>query len=184
MLQTSYFPSTKYLSDFISNPEILIEAYENFPKQTFRNRCILLNSQGELMLTVPLKNIRSSTKVLTKDVKIDNEQKWQKQHYKSIQMSYSRAPYFIYYVDMINLFFEKKYEYLIDLNNEILLFYLKVIKSNQKINLTNEYFEVTKEQISLHTRKEVKLENEFQKKSLVSFLHEIMNQGPKAKLCL
>jgi hypothetical protein len=90
-----------------------------YAKNGFQNRNKIRTSEGEMWLTVPTK---AKSNTLLRDVKIDESINWIKKHTNSILLNYSRANYFEVNWGGIEKIFEKKYEYLIDVNIELIKF--------------------------------------------------------------
>ena len=110
---------------------------EPYIRQTFRNRCEILTSQGVQKLSIPVdkKSTQSGT---IKDAKIDYAENWQRQHWRSFQASYNNSPYFLYYKDELQKFYEKRYTFLVEFNAEILRFILdKMRMKNEKLKMKN-----------------------------------------------
>jgi hypothetical protein len=139
VLPMFYLPPVEYFSKFnIYKPGILIEGEEHFPKQTYRNRADIYSPDGRLTLTVPVsKGSKNHTKI--RDVKISYDFKWQRLHWMGLQTCYRSSAYFEYYEDDLAPFYEKKYDYLFDYNEQLLQFILKAIKMPVTINYTQEY---------------------------------------------
>ena len=128
ILPTTYLGSTDWYKQFLTCPsDVMIEAMESFPKQTYRNRCTItlpcnelkveslkLKGKEQLTLSVPVK--RADSKQLTRDVEISYQQRWQHQHWIALMSAYKRTPYFDYYADYLRPFYEKETKYLVDLN--------------------------------------------------------------------
>ncbi|MBQ7985420.1 MAG: WbqC family protein [Bacteroidales bacterium] len=112
-----FFPCIKQLILFEKEKNICIDWYENFPKQTFRNRATVLSSQGLLNITVPLKN-KSKAKILSRDIEISYSQNWHTQAWRTVFSCYGKSPYFIYYADKVKQILLKPHKYLMDLNLE------------------------------------------------------------------
>ncbi len=115
ILSSAYFPPSHYMSLVAATDKILIEREENYIKQTFRNRCIILSANGILTLSVPILE-GSFHKRAIKDIRIDYSKKWQQIHLRSIYSAYKAAPYFDYYYDKIENIILKGYLFLLDLN--------------------------------------------------------------------
>ncbi len=49
-------------------------------------------------------------------MKIDNRQKWQMRHWRSIESCYNHSPWFEYYADELSALYEKSFDFLIDWN--------------------------------------------------------------------
>ena len=115
ILPTTYMGSAEWYRQFLANPSaVQIEVMENFPKQTYRNRCTITTPDGALTLSVPVK--RADSKQLTRDVEISYQQRWQHQHWIALVSTYKRTPYFDYYADFFRPFYEKETKFLVDLN--------------------------------------------------------------------
>jgi hypothetical protein len=118
LLSTAYFAPIQYYSKLYSFSNIYIEVYENYCKQTFRNRCNILAANGLLSLSIPV-NKGNELKSLTKDVKIDHDSRWISIHLRAIESAYRSSPFYMYYIDDLTPILNKKHEFLIDLNFEL-----------------------------------------------------------------
>ena len=119
-------------------PDILIESEEHFPKQTYRNRTNVYTPDGVLCLTVPVtKGAKNHTNI--KDVKISYDFEWQRLHWLSLQACYRRSAYFEYYEDELVPFYEKKFDFLFDYNEQLLQFILKAMKIKVELKYTESY---------------------------------------------
>ncbi len=125
-IETHYLPSLEYMSLLLQHPTLLFEVEENFPKQTYRNRCLILGANGVERLTVPVIHT-SGHKTKTKDIKIDYSQNWVKQHQGAFQAAYGNAPYFEYFKPYLDQIFAKKRFFLVDLNIELLSFVYRIL---------------------------------------------------------
>ena len=95
-----------------------IEQMETFEKQTFRNRALLRDANGDLVrLTVPVKKVEH--KQLTRDIEISYQTRWQHQHWITLVSAYQHTPYFMYFADYLKPFYEREYKWLLDLNDEL-----------------------------------------------------------------
>jgi len=137
LLSTAYLAPIQYYTKLIKYNEVVIEIYENYPKQTYRNRCNIYGANGLLSLSIPVKKIETKTK--TKDIAIDYATNWQKMHWKSIESAYRSSPYFEYYADEFLPFYEKKSEYLIDYNIELQQMILEIIGAKATNRMTDDY---------------------------------------------
>jgi len=131
-----YFGPVSYFSNLIQAENYKLEAHENFPKQTYRNRCYIQGANGKLRLAVPTKHDGART---MKDIQLANDYNWQKEHFKSLISAYKSSPYFEYYEDDLAPVFESKEKYLLDLNLKTLEFIKSKLKLNLKLELTGKY---------------------------------------------
>ena len=113
-----YFGSVDQFAAMLQYDEVLFEAAEHYQKQSFRNRQVIYSANGKLKLSIPIKHIpgRKNSHQLLRDVKIENEFKWQKEHFRSIQIAYQTAPFFEFFEDEFRSLYNTKYTYLIDFN--------------------------------------------------------------------
>ncbi|WP_313384403.1 WbqC family protein [Chishuiella sp.] len=140
-----YFGPIDYYAEMLKSENLSIEVFENFQKQTYRNRMNILGANGKLMLNIPI--LHNGTR-LFKDLQPSYEYDWQKEHFKSIKSAYRSSPYFEYYEDDIAPFYEQKEKYLLDFNlktidfiNQKLKLDLAIDKTEnfEKINIENDF---------------------------------------------
>ena len=121
LLQTTYFGPIQWYQKLYRYDHCLIEQYDSFQKQTFRNRCVIATANGVQALTVPVEHssLLPSPSSLVKDLRISDHNQWRRVHWNALQSAYSESPFFEYYADDLRPFFEQKYEFLIDFNEAI-----------------------------------------------------------------
>ena len=85
ILSTAYFPPAEYFSLINNADAVIIEQEENYIKQTYRNRCRILSSNGILILSVPVIKGRN-IKAHVKDVTIDYSKRWQQVHLRALYL--------------------------------------------------------------------------------------------------
>ena len=112
---TFFAPIIQYVA-LLSADEVTFEHEDNFQKQTYRNRCYIAGPNGKQLLSVPVQHSQGKGRQKTKDVKLDNSFRWQKNMLRSLEASYRSSPFFEFYEDDIRPVFEKRFESLIDLN--------------------------------------------------------------------
>ena len=93
---TSYFGNTNYFSLILKQDKIILEAKENYIKQTFRSRCEILTGNGLKQLSIPVIR-KNGSKTSIDEVEISYETDWRKDHWKAIESAYSNSPYFDHY---------------------------------------------------------------------------------------
>ena len=137
LLQTTYFGPIQWYQKLYRYDHCLIEQYDSFQKQTYRNRCVIATANGVQALTVPVEH--SDDKVLTKDLRISDHNQWRRVHWNALQSAYSESPFFEYSADDLHPFFEKKYEFLLDFNEEIRQKVCELIDIHPNVEYTSEY---------------------------------------------
>jgi hypothetical protein len=140
LIDLHYLPSLEYFCVLQQFKHIELERYENYVKQSYRNRCYLKTSQGIEMLIVPLTAKQGKTPI--KDVRIDYDQKWQNNHWRTIETAYRKAPYFEYYFEDLKNILYQHHNFLFDLNLELLSFCLKCIRLTPTITVSVSYEKV------------------------------------------
>lgn len=137
LLPSAYLPPVQFFSA-MKNCDVLIEQYDNYCKQTYRNRCHIATANGVQTLTIPV--VKSDgPKQLMKDVRISDHGDWRKQHWNALESAYMNSPFFIYYADDFRPFYEKKYDFLLDFNMELTRVILDLAHIGVSMDLTGTY---------------------------------------------
>ncbi len=131
-----YLPSIKYFSEIIKADKIIIEANENYQKQSYRNRCYILSANGTLGLTVPVVNNENK---LIRDIKIDYSQRWQQIHLRTLSAAYGKSAFFEFYFHAFEKIILSKHAFLFDLNLALLTKCLAILKTEKQIILSESY---------------------------------------------
>jgi hypothetical protein len=139
VLEMQYLPAIQYFGLGWQNEEILLDIFENYQKQSYRNRCKIMTANGIHELVVPIKH--AERKQILKDVQIDYSQKWATNHWRTICSAYGKAPFFEYYADSFATLFQQKFPFLWDLNLEILTICLEILGFPQSFQLSKQYIE-------------------------------------------
>lgn len=138
ILPCNYLGSVQYFSKLIAYQHVFIEQMDSYQKQTYRNRCRILGGNGVIDLTIPVvKN--SGQKTLLKDVKIENITNWQHKHWRTIVSAYNSSPFFEYYTEDLQPFYQKKFEYLVDYNMQLMEVLAEILEMDELPSLTDEY---------------------------------------------
>ena len=107
-------------------------------KQTYRNRCTIAGPEGELALSVPTVK-PENPKCPMKDIRISDNGNWRHLHWNAMESAYNSTPFFEYYKDDFRPFYEKKYEFLTDFNEELCRLVCKLIDIQPDTERTTEY---------------------------------------------
>lgn len=140
ILPLTYLGNIRYYSTLLRK-DCVIDLYENYVKQTFRNRCEILTAQGEAALTVNVVKGGSSRKRPLRDIRIDYSKRWQHQHWVSIVSAYKGSPYFDHYSELFAPFFSKEFGWLADLNAGLLETVLQALGSPVQPLFSDRYVE-------------------------------------------
>ena len=140
LIHPSYFPSISHCVAMAQSERIVFEMEDNFQKQTNRNRTYIYSPNGIQLLNIPVKHSKEPHQK-TKEIKIENDFNWQKQHFKSLESAYRSSPFFEFFEDEILPIFEKKHHYLMDLNFETMELVAKSLRMKFNYERTTEYFQ-------------------------------------------
>lgn len=138
LLQTTYFGPIQWYQKLFRYDCCLIEQYDSFQKQTFRNRCVIATANGLQALTVPIEH-SPMVNVPCKDLRISDHNQWRRVHWNALQSAYSESPFFDYYADDLHPFFEQKYTFLLDFNEVIRQKICELIDIQPQVEYTSEY---------------------------------------------
>jgi hypothetical protein len=86
--------------------KVQIEVHESFPRQTWRNRCRILTANGPFDLVIPVSRPRGNH-TPTAEVLTSMHAPWQKQHWRTLSSAYAKSPFFLYYQDLLQPFYEQ-----------------------------------------------------------------------------
>jgi len=140
LLSTAYLAPIQYFTKLISYQQIYIEFCESYLKQSYRNRAVILTSNGPLQLSIPVAD-GPRAKGPIKDLKLSFDQHWQIMHWRGISSAYNSSPFFEYYADDLAPFFhQKKWKYLLDFNTEVQDAIIKAINLKVAIIQTDDYY--------------------------------------------
>lgn len=138
IIHPTYFPSISHFVAIAQAGTVLYEVEDNFQKQTNRNRTYIYSPNGLQLLNIPIKHSKINRQK-TKEIRIENDFDWQKQHFKSLEAAYRSSPFFEFFEDDLMPIFEKKHDFLIDLNFEVLEILSKCMRINVNYAKTESY---------------------------------------------
>ncbi len=138
ILSSLYLPPVQYFSKLNAAEECLIDVYENYVKQSYRNRCVIDSPNGALALTLPVEK-PDSGKCRMKDIRISDHGDWRRQHWQALVASYYNSPFFEYYQDDFRPFYEQKWEFLVDFNEALMMKCCELIDIQPNVRCTTEY---------------------------------------------
>lgn len=134
LIESQYCPPIETFHLLKSSGSVIWDVHKNYVKGSYRNRCHIVSSHGVLRLSIPLKKGKHQRLPLHQ-VEISYDEDWQKQHWQSIVSNYNRSPYFEFYKDDFEQFFSNNYQYLVQLNQHLIDWFLQ--KLNLKIEQTD-----------------------------------------------
>ena len=137
LLSTTYFGPIQWYQKLNRYDHCLIEQFDNFQKQSYRNRCRIATANGSQVLTVPVE--RTDGKCLMRDVRISDHGAWRHLHWNALQSAYGESPFFEFYADDLRPFFERHWTFLLDFNMDIMNKVCELLDIHPYVSLTNTY---------------------------------------------
>lgn len=149
LLSTAYFPPVEFFAaianemtlspDKVIPSMVLLEAHENYQKQSYRNRCKFYGSEGVQTLQVPIIHEGDTYERPITEIKVDYSTPWILRTERAIASAYDSSAYFEYYKDDIFDILESKPERLWDLNLELIRYFLKKTGIAAEISFTEDF---------------------------------------------
>ena len=139
----AYLPSVNYMSWVINQRKLYFITSGHYQKQTYRNRAEIYGPNGKLKLIIPITKNKDLNHQKDIETRVDNNFLWQRNHWRSLQMSYRASPYFEFYEDAFYPFYNNKILSLMELNISLIKVILKLLKfeiliEEKKFNEINE----------------------------------------------
>jgi hypothetical protein len=134
--QPAYLPWLGYINRIAKADLHIVLDHVQFEKNSFINRNKIRTKEGPLMLTIPLKTKGKFGSLAINQIEIvDNL--WKKKHFKNIEYTYSKSPYYKKYRSDILSFFDNNYEKLIDIIKPMNSWLLNELKIKTKIEYSS-----------------------------------------------
>ena len=112
LLSTAYFPPVTWFR-LVSGGKFFLEACENYQKQSYRNRCYILASDGPQMLQVPV--VHRDSWLIT-DVRVDYSTPWVLRTQRALDTAYETSAFYEYYRDAVFALLDRRPQTLWELN--------------------------------------------------------------------
>lgn len=138
ILPTAYLPPIEYFALLNTSKAIIIEQHETYSKQTYRNRCEIYTEKGKMPLIIPVSK-PSGKHTITADIRIFNQDKWYVKHWRAIETAYKAAPFFLYYSNEINSFYNGTIHNLLNFNLELTKLFCQIIGIETEFKLSADY---------------------------------------------
>lgn len=194
LLHPCYFGPVSQFVAIAKAEKVIFENEDNYQKQTYRNRQYMYGANGKLLLNIPIKHSGNKTQHQKyREVRIENDFDWQKQHWRSLQTVYRTSPFFEFYEDEFEPLYSKKYELLIDFNYDCLRTALEALQLDLDYSKTSEFIMKPKEVVDARFLVQAKGRKEFSFEPYsqvfdtkfgylndLSVIDLIFNEGPNA----
>lgn len=131
--QPSFLPWLGYFEKVIrSNCFVILDTVQ-FEKNSFDNRNKIKTKKGNLWLTIPVKTKGRFDSMTWQELEIQNAENWRKKHLKTIEMNYSKSPFFKKYKNRLFEIIDSQHNRLLDINIELLNFLFDSLEVQTKI---------------------------------------------------
>jgi hypothetical protein len=138
LLSTSYFPPISYISQIAKADSVLIEAHENYQKQSYRNRCYIAGPNNKQMLSITVVRKEGNHTPIDK-IAFSEQYDWKKNHWNSIITAYNSSPFLLYYQDEIKDCLFSEYSSLLEMNTAILKLLLELLQIKTPLKFTDSF---------------------------------------------
>lgn len=140
LLHPTYFGPVSQFVAMVKSAAVVFENEDNYQKQTYRNRMYIYGANGKLLLNIPIKHTgNKSGRQKYRDIKIENDFPWQKQHWKSLQTVYRTSPFFEFYEDDFHPLYHQKFDFLMDFNYHCMELALECLQTKLPQEKTSKF---------------------------------------------
>lgn len=143
LIEAQYLPTIEFFINLVDSEVLRLEAHENYEKQSFRNRTVIMGANKVQILVVPVK--KTGKKIKAREVEIDYSENWHCQHWKTIQSAYGKAPFYAYFAEYFRQILFKRHKFLFDLNVDLMRLCLKLLQVERPVELSQEFLPFTLE---------------------------------------
>lgn len=203
LLTTAYWGPVQYYAKLFQYSQVLLEQYDHYVKQTYRNRCHIAGPDGVLPLTVPVVK-PEQPKAFLKDIRISDHGNWRHLHWHALESAYRNSAFFEYYADDFRPFYEQKWTFLIDFNEAIQQKVCSLLDFEPKIHRTECFYaaeelpdDVADFRELIHPKRDFRADTDFQVQPYYQVFRErhgflpdlsiadlLFNMGPEGLLVL
>lgn len=132
LLSTAYLPPLDFFAAIardaslvgeVKPAHIVLEACENYRKQSWRNRCTILSASGRENLLLPVRH--TTAHIPIREVEIDYSTPWIRLHESALSTAYGSSAFFEHYRDGLFDILESRQPLLYDLNKRLTSYLLE-----------------------------------------------------------
>lgn len=80
-----------------------------------------------------------------RDIRIDYDSNWNRIHWRSLLASYASSPFFEYLADEISPFYDKRFEFLLDLNQQLIAKTLDFVGLDIRVSCSESFTPIRSE---------------------------------------
>lgn len=138
LLSSLYLAPVQYYSKIFRAEKTIVDIHENYQKQSYRNRCHIVGANGPMPLSIPVEKPKT-LKCPVKDIRIAEHGNWRHLHWQAIISAYNSTPFFEYYADELQPFYEKQPVFLADFNLQLHQLICRWLQLETPIQISSEY---------------------------------------------
>jgi len=136
ILQPGYLPWLGFFEQIARVDAFVIYDDVQFDKGGWRNRNRVKSPNGPVWLTVPVLT-KSQANLNIREVRISQTETWSSKHIRTIKQYYSKAEYYEYADELFKIL-ERRWDFLIDLDMEIIRWMKDKFSLDNEIYLSSE----------------------------------------------
>lgn len=138
ILQSNYIPWKGYFDLLNSVDEFVIYDDVQYTKRDWRNRNKIKTHNGLIWITIPV-NVKGKYNQLINETKV-SDKNWNKEHWKSILLNYSKSQYFREYKSIFEeLYCNCKSDYLNEINYHFMYAINEILGIKTNITYSSQY---------------------------------------------
>ena len=132
-----YLPKLSFFYKMAQADVFVLADDFQYTTHNYINRTQIKTVNGVAWLTVPVLT-KGHRKETIRQTLVDSAQNWQRKHWRTLSVNYAYSAYFEQYADFFEeVYFAKKWKYLIDLNLEFIEFIKRSLNLSTKIVLSS-----------------------------------------------
>ncbi|MCD8301903.1 MAG: WbqC family protein, partial [Prevotellaceae bacterium] len=138
ILSSVYLGPVSYYMQLNRHETVWTEVYDNYQKQSYRNRCTIASPNGVQTLSIPVVKPQEG-KALMKDIRISDHGNWRHLHWNALQSAYGSSPFFEFYADDFARFYREKWDSLADYNEQLQRLVCHLIGIASDVSITTSF---------------------------------------------
>lgn len=136
--QPAYLPWLGYFHRIAAADVHVVLDHVQFEKNSFTNRNKIRTREGWSWLTVPVKTAGKFGELPINKLEIANEKRWATKHWETFRLSYAKSRFFSEHARFFELIYQRPWQKLIDLINEITTYLLPAFGIKTKVYFSSQ----------------------------------------------
>ena len=139
IMQPTFMPWIGYFAMINEVDEFVFLNHVQFEKRSWQHRNKIKTINGESWITIPvLSKGKQNQSIQQTEIAYDGLERSLLKISKTIHQSYSKAPFYKYYIEELDSIMFKGYRYISDLNQELIRFFSNKIGINTEIKISSD----------------------------------------------